>query len=129
VFAALHGATFSDDKWDTGVFATLLGQPGVVGFLDERGGFLVVRVAADEAEVLTIGVERRREGIARGLMLAGVSYAREAGAGAMYLEVAAGNAAALGLYRGLGFADVGRRKGYYAGREDAVVLRLGVGQG
>jgi ribosomal-protein-alanine N-acetyltransferase len=129
VFAALHAGAFPDDTWDAGVFATLLGQPGVIGLLDERGGFLVLRVAADEAEVLTIGVGERRRGIGGALMRAGIAAAREAAAGVMYLEVAAGNDAALALYRGLGFRDVGRRKRYYAGGGDAVVLRLGLGVG
>ncbi len=45
----------------------------------------------------------------------------------MFLEVAAGNAAAIGLYEGAGFQRVGLRRGYYAKSEgpaeDALVLR------
>jgi ribosomal-protein-alanine N-acetyltransferase len=124
VMAALHAVAFPDDRWDAVVFATLLAQPGMIGLVDERGGFLVLRVAADEAEILTIGVGRRREGIGIGLLRAGIAAARDAGAREMFLEVAAGNTAALGLYTKLGFETVGRRKGYYGNGGDAVVLRL-----
>ncbi|WP_431272740.1 hypothetical protein [Dankookia sp. P2] len=41
----------------------------------------------------------------------------------MFLEVAAGNAAARGLYQGLGFAEVSRRRRYYPDGSDALVMR------
>ena len=44
----------------------------------------------------------------------------------MLLEVRPSNGPALALYRNYGFAEIGRRKGYYpadGGREDALVLR------
>ncbi len=120
--AALHGAAFPHEPWDEASFATLLTQPGAVGLVDPRGGILLLRVAADEAEILTIGVAVRRRGIGRGLMEAGFARAREMGAVVMHLEVAAGNVAALGLYAALGFVEVGRRRRYYAGGEDAILL-------
>jgi ribosomal-protein-alanine N-acetyltransferase len=122
VMAALHGAAFPHEPWDEASFATLLTQPGAVGLVDPRGGILLLRVAADEAEILTIGVAVRRRGIGRGLMEAGFARAREMGAVVMHLEVAAGNVAALGLYAALGFVEVGRRRRYYAGGEDAILL-------
>ena len=48
------------------------------------------------------------------------------GGRAMFLGVAAGNAAALRLYDAAGFAEVGRRAGYYRGGADALVLRRGL---
>ena len=54
--------------------------------------------------------------------------ARKAEARRLYLEVAASNAAALRLYQKLGFAEIGRRKGYYerpgSPPEDAINLSL-----
>jgi ribosomal-protein-alanine N-acetyltransferase len=44
-------------------------------------------------------------------------------AAVMFLEVAAGNVAALALYRAAGFAEVGRRVRYYADGSDALVMR------
>lgn len=39
------------------------------------------------------------------------------------LEVAAGNESAIALYGGYGFEQISRRRGYYAGGEDAVIMR------
>jgi ribosomal-protein-alanine N-acetyltransferase len=49
--------------------------------------------------------------------------ARSRGCRAAFLEVRASNAAALGLYRGLGFIQTGIRSGYYSDGEDAVEMR------
>ncbi len=122
--AAIHAAAFPDEPWNAPAFVSLLSQPGVFGLIDERGGFLLLRVASDEAEILTIGVTAKRQRIGTELMRAAISRAKNLGAAAIYLEVAAGNAAALGLYSSLGFAPAGRRAKYYANGDDAVILRL-----
>ncbi len=84
---------------------------------------VLLRVAADEAEILTIGVAARRQGLGTALMAAALAAARAQGAAAMFLEVAADNAAARGLYGNLGFAAAGQRRGYYANGADALLLR------
>jgi ribosomal-protein-alanine N-acetyltransferase len=122
--AAIHAAAFPDDPWDEESFVILLGQPGVAGFLDDRGGILLLRVAADEAEILTIGVTTPRQGIGQTLLRAGVDAARAAGAVAAFLEVAADNAAARALYHKAGFIQAGKRRRYYPNGDDALVLRL-----
>jgi ribosomal-protein-alanine N-acetyltransferase len=122
--AALHGEVFAHEPWDAASFAALLAQPGVHGLIDPRGGFVLLRVAADEAEILTIGVTRRRQGIGRSLLAAALAHAGAAGATAMFLEVAAENAAARGLYAAAGFSEVGQRRGYYADGGDALLLKL-----
>ena len=96
------------------------------GLIDERGGMLLGRVAADEAEVLTLAVapSARRQGIATALLERRRRRVRARGGSAMFLEVAIGNAAALALYRREGFAEVGRRRRYYADSSDALVLRM-----
>ena len=83
------------------------------------------RVAADEAEILTLAVapHARGKGLGRALLQAAINKARHSGAATMFLEVGADNPHALALYAGLGSAKVGARKGYYEGR-DALVLRL-----
>ncbi|MEN0075727.1 MAG: ribosomal-protein-alanine acetyltransferase, partial [Paracraurococcus sp.] len=57
------------------------------------------------------------------LLAAALAGAAAPGAAAMFLEVAAGNAPAQALYAGQGFAEVGRRRRYYADGSDALVLR------
>lgn len=90
-------------------------------------GLVLFRVAADEAEILTLGVipEVRRAGVGRALLEAALENARTLGAAALFLEVAADNAAAIALYQQAGFGAVGSRKGYYSrvgGTVDALVL-------
>lgn len=80
-----------------------------------EGGFLVARWMVDEAEILLLGVAPawRRQGLAREMTEDFLAHARRADVRRCHLEVARDNAAALALYRNLGFVQVGRRKGYY----------------
>ena len=125
--AAIHAVSF-DDHWSARALAELLATPGTFAlYLD--GGFIVVRIAGGEAEILTLTVRpaRRRRGIGASLVRSAASHAEQRGAGRLFLEVAFGNMAARGLYGSLGFGEVGRRKAYYAlgdGKfDDALILR------
>jgi ribosomal-protein-alanine N-acetyltransferase len=124
--AAMHAAAFPPaERWSAEALAVLLGQPGTFGWLAGHDGFILARVAADEAEILTLAVlpESRRRGVASALLAQALRHAAQAGAAAMLLEVAEPNAAARGLYAAFGFTEAGRRRGYYAGGIDALVLR------
>ena len=113
--AALHARCFTTPRpWTAAEFAALLAEPPVFATLAETG-FALGRVVADEAELLTIAVapEARRNGEGRALLDGFLRTARARGAGTAFLEVAADNAAALALYRWSGFAEAGRRRGYY----------------
>ncbi len=93
-------------------------------------GFAIASVTAPEAELESIAVaaEFQRGGVARGLFEAVARELRAAAVTEVLLEVRPSNAAARGLYRSLGFAEAGRRAGYYADpAEDALVLRLRLG--
>lgn len=91
----------------------------------ERGaeilGFIDYWVVAGEVELIDVAVApaARRQGLGRRL----VEHLRAdvPDAAAVHLEVRAGNAAAIALYRALGFVEVGRRRGYYADGEDALL--------
>jgi [ribosomal protein S18]-alanine N-acetyltransferase len=78
-------------------------------------GFVLARLAADEAEILTIAVEpsARGKGVGRALLAENLRQAARAGARTMFLEVDQDNAPALALYDRLGFVKVGERAGYY----------------
>ena len=133
--AQLH-ATLFPDAWDAASFERLLGHPGSTAFLARVGqpaglaGFIVGQVAADEAEILSLGVheDHQRHGIALRLVEALGRAAKKAEARRLHLEVGQSNAAALALYQRLGFTETGRRKGYYqrpgAAPEDALTLSL-----
>lgn len=133
--AKLHAGLF-ETPWDAAAFHNLLSHPGSTAFLARVGtppqtaGFILGQLAADEAEILTLGVGKdcQRHGIGRRLVEALGRAAKKAEARRLFLEVAEDNGAALMLYKKLGFREVGRRKGYYeragAPPEDALTLAL-----
>jgi [ribosomal protein S18]-alanine N-acetyltransferase len=135
--AKLHAPLFPK-AWDAASFQQLLAHPGSTAFLARLGqppkaelvGFVLGQIAADEAEILTLGVQadRQRHGIAKRLIEALARAAKNAEVRKLHLEVGESNLAALALYKKLGFQETGRRKGYYErpGRaaEDAVALTL-----
>lgn len=133
--ARLHAPLFNP-AWDAASFSQLLSHPGSTAFMARAGqplemaGFILGQLAADEAEILTLGVRQdwQRLGIGRRLVEALSRAAKRAEARRLHLEVAASNGAALLLYKKLGFEESGHRKSYYerpgAPAEDAINLSL-----
>lgn len=124
--SALHLRSFTDG-WDAAALSALLEGPGVFAVLSEAGaveGFILMRVAADEAEILTlaVGKEHRRHGVASRLLEQASRQSARLGARRMFLEVSATNHAAASLYEAHGFGPVGRRMAYYEDGADALVL-------
>ena len=90
-------------------------------------GFVIYWVVHDEVHVLNIATDPgcRRRGVARELLCDVMSRGVKGGARLATLEVRRTNDAALGLYRTLGFRQVGVRQKYYADEdEDAIVMVL-----
>jgi ribosomal-protein-alanine N-acetyltransferase len=118
LLAALHAACFAD-AWSARSLAAILATPGAFGLLAteaaEPVGFILLRGAADEAEILSLGVvpAARRRGVAGRLLAAATARLAEAGVRRLLLEVAEDNEAARALYAAAGFAQVGRRPAYY----------------
>lgn len=113
--AATHAAAFAGQRpWSEAEFAALLEAPSCFVAGDRRC-FALVRVAADEAELLTLATlpAERRRGLARALMREWMERAAARGAVRAFLEVAADNSAALALYESCGFDRCGVRRGYY----------------
>lgn len=131
--AAIARAAFGDHAsgWATADFLALGGPPRVALICDDacRAGVLILRMAADEAEILNFGVvpAARRRGLGTELLAAAEEVARDHSMARIFLEVAADNLPARGLYAAQGFTEVARRARYYArpggGRTDALVLR------
>ena len=97
-----------------------------------RAGDLRVRAycigqhVADELHLHNVAVAEplRRRGLARQLLERLLAEGRSAGLRVALLEVRESNLAARRLYEGLGFEEVGHRRGYYASPvEDALLLR------
>src|SRR5262249_14613116 len=89
-------------------------------------GFIMSRLATDEAEILSIAVEpaRRGRGLARALLDRNLRRLGGAGARAVFLEVDEGNVSARALYRRAGFREVGRRPGYYSNGQTAAAALI-----
>ncbi|HML91473.1 GNAT family N-acetyltransferase [Methyloceanibacter sp.] len=144
LFAALHAACFGSREspdgdgplnetgpWNEKAMTRFIAGPGTVCLIatiagEEPAGFLIARTAADEAELLTIGVlpDHRKRGAGQALLREAAEVLGAAGVGRLFLEVEETNRPALALYRGLGAVPVGRRPGYYENGADAAVLRL-----
>lgn len=128
LLAALHQAAFPADPWREPAMGRLLAMPGafaLIATLDgEPAGLALARVAADEAEIVTLGVApaHTRRGIGRHLLAATAVEAAKRGAARLFLEVAEANLAARRLYAAGGFREAGRRRRYYPDGDDAVVL-------
>lgn len=96
---------------------------------DQVVGYWVAMPGVDELHLLNITVApgHQRAGHGRGLLHRVIDCARARGDESLWLEVRPSNLPARALYLAEGFAEVGRRRGYYPadrGREDALVMRL-----
>lgn len=128
--AAIHARAFARG-WGADEFERLLAERAVRCHVACTGGrrppvgFILSHVVPPEAEVLTVAVvtDRRRRGIGRLLLSHHLARLASEGVSISFLEVEEGNVAALALYRTLGYREVGRRRGYYGGSADALMLR------
>lgn len=129
--AQLHAAAFTDGAWSKAAFADMLAQNTVTAF-GHADGFILLQRLPDGVEILTLAVhpDKRRRQLARRLMTHMITALQPP---KIWLEVAADNAAARGLYEALGFVEYGRRTKYYkrAGNlaVDAVLMRLDMQEG
>ena len=121
------------EAWTRSQCAGILPMSGVELILAEQGGtaagFALVRVVADEAELLLLAVEpvAQGRGVGRAMVNHFIAAARANGATRLHLEVRDGNSA-VSLYNAAGFTPAGRRRAYYKGpageRHDALTLVL-----
>lgn len=123
-------------QWQRGAYAAALvpeATPRRIALVAEDpktgvvSGFAVACLTPPEAELETIAVasEFQRQGLARQLFEVLAGELRGKQVSVTLLEVRASNHRALALYRSLGFAEAGRRRGYYADPvEDALLMRL-----
>jgi len=137
VISELYGRSF-DEPWPEPSVRELLSAPLVWAMvaLDEKTsvpcGFIIARVVVDEGEVLSIGVDPKRQRRGTGAILLNGCLDRMAQVGAetVYLEVAADNVGAIALYESRGFNRCGVRKGYYlrkdGNRYDAILMKIGI---
>jgi ribosomal-protein-alanine N-acetyltransferase len=133
--AAIHGVSFQRG-WGEDELYRLLAEKNVVAHratMGARGrkviGFILSRLAAGEAEILSVAIAPAWRGRKLARPLLDVHLRRLAGLGtrAVFLEVGESNAPATRLYRRAGFREVGKRQGYYQGTREggatALVMR------
>jgi ribosomal-protein-alanine N-acetyltransferase len=116
--AQLHGASFHRG-WGEGEFDVMLTERNMLVHRLRAGrkiiGFAVSRMAADEAEILSIAVaaSHRGRGLSRDLLLTHLGHLAGRGVGTVFLEVEENNQPARRLYQWAGFSVAGRRERYY----------------
>jgi [ribosomal protein S18]-alanine N-acetyltransferase len=116
--AQLHGASFHRG-WGEGEFEAMLTERHTLVHRLRQGrqtiGFAVSRMAADEAEILSIAIDaaHRGRGLSRTLLLTHLGHLLGRGIRTVFLEVEENNLPARRLYERAGFGVVGRRERYY----------------
>lgn len=117
----LHSVCFPNKPWSASDFADL--KKSGCDIIASQNGFIVWRVVADEAEIITIGVhpDARRGGIASAMLTLIENDAKQRGAQKIFLEVAENNHPARAMYERNGFVQIGVRPKYYDGI-DAILM-------
>lgn len=122
--AKIHAGSFGRD-WSEAEFEALLRQDNIHAFLALRrrtfrrsapAGFVLIRIADSDSEILTIAVAKSYQGngIGRRLMEEALRLVYRESVQTLHLEVEAENDPAVGLYTSLDFETVGERKAYYS---------------
>ncbi len=132
VLARIEEASF-DSPWSANEIAKDVASEddsiyvAVIESDGENAGYGEMRMVAGEAQIYNVVIDPacRGRGLGEELMRHLADKAEELGCSLITLEVRSGNEAATGLYRKIGFREVGRRKAYYQeGNEDAVLMDL-----
>lgn len=119
------------DPWDWRSVSDLITTEGAMCFTaaDDGGrvvAYVIGRLIPPEGEIYRVAVapEHRRRGIAYRLLDYAVKTSRGDGLENIFLEVRSMNTAAIKLYSAYGFAEVGRRRGYYRNPTDDAIIML-----
>ena len=131
--AKLHSDAFpADEAWDHLQFEELMRQDNVICRAILQEDFLacamLVQIAADQAEILTVATAQsnRRIGLAEALLHHFELELFARGLKKWLLDVAADNSAAIAFYQKNGFSEDGHRRGYYkrlaGNRVDAILM-------
>ena len=114
--------------WSAQALAEFMPLPGAVALVSERAGkatgFILGRLAADEAEVLNLAVreEFRRQGEGRALLEELLRRFAGRGVSRVFLEVRESNRGAIAFYERMGFRPKGRRADYYRDPQETALV-------
>ena len=115
-------------NWLERSYVESLGWRGAVALACEVEGkvtgYVIGRQIADEGEILNLAVVpgRRRRGEGGALLKAALDEFRMRRTGRVFLEVRESNHAAIAFYGKHGFAETGRRMGYYQDPSETAIL-------
>ena len=122
VLSRIHRHAFPEGEgWNAGSMTELLNMPGA-DYILQPEGFILFRTACDEAEIITLAVlpENRRQGA--GSRLVALMREEIQPIAKIFLEVENENEPALGLYKKLGFVQVGFRRNYYGPDKHGIIM-------
>jgi [ribosomal protein S18]-alanine N-acetyltransferase len=117
------------DSLASGYDAWVLREPALAAASGALAGYFLLMYALDEAHLLDVAVAAplHGRGVGRFLLDRIAARARAERMASILLEVRPSNARALRVYQRYGYAEIGRRRGYYPAhegrREDAIVMR------
>ncbi|MCL2283477.1 MAG: ribosomal protein S18-alanine N-acetyltransferase [Fibromonadales bacterium] len=122
----LRLATEQDFEWTAAIAPNW--RPSSASWVLDKKAFAIWQIAVDECELLYIAVEQAERGKGFGMVLMEHCHKELAAQGAksFFLEVKKSNAAAIALYKKLGYEKISERKKYYSNGEDAIVMRKSI---
>lgn len=129
----LERGLFPDDAWSVEQFWQELSLPtrryAVARSAGRVVGYAGVFVLAPDGDLQTLAVaaDQQGQGVGRALLEWAIDEAGSLGCLDMMLEVRSGNAAAVALYRSVGFRTISTRRRYYPDGGDADIMRLRIG--
>ncbi len=132
VIAPLHAASFRRGWSEQEVEGLLLDRHVIAHRAmagDRLNGFIISRLAEDEAEILSVAVtsSKRGRGLARNMLNLHLRRLAGLGCRTVFLEVDEHNKPAIRLYDRAGFHEISRRPNYYSNADAkaaaALVLR------
>ena len=120
----IHMTSFHEG-WSGAIIRRVLSVPGTRGFAARCArrriiaGFALLRIVAEECEILTLAVAPQNRGLGLGALIldGAMQEAAVAGVGKLFLEVAEDNIVARGLYESRGLMPVGHRPDYYTKKD------------
>ena len=119
-----------DDFWTFSIFKSELENENseyiIAKYNDEIVGFVGIWISLDVVHITNIVTKKskRNLGIASSLLQQAINRANQKQATSITLEVNAKNIPAINLYKKLGFKEVGCRKKYYNGIDDALIMTI-----
>lgn len=124
--ATIEAECFGAAAWSDDLVREQLAADHRIVLIHDDVAYGVISVFGDVADLERIAVLpfARRRGVAGELLEQLIEAAGGHGAERMLLEVAADNAAAIGLYESYEFTTISTRKGYYPGGINALIMEL-----